>query len=253
MSNQFLISGVALGRLRLGRARAPSRGVRPADLRDRPHVVRDARIISTARRANGMIKRAFDFSAALAGLIFLSPAMLTIAALIKLQDGGPIFYGHTRIGRNGRRFTCWKLRSMRMDADAALAAHLASNPQAAAEWAATRKLKNDPRITRLGAFLRKSSIDELPQLWNVVRGDMSLVGPRPITREELDIYDKQRRYYLLVRPGITGLWQVSGRSRASYDRRIELDRQYLEGWSFLRDLEILLLTVPAVLSRDGAH
>ncbi|MDX2237312.1 MAG: sugar transferase [Hyphomonadaceae bacterium] len=250
MSNQFLLSGPVLGRLRRLGADGGQRPVR--DLRERAHIVRDARLVQTARRANGWVKRSFDVVASALGLLFVSPVLLTIAILIKLQDGGPVFYGHTRIGRNGRRFTCWKLRSMRMNAAQMLEEHLKADPVAAQEWAATRKLANDPRITKLGEFLRKSSLDELPQLWNVLKGEMSLVGPRPVTREELDMYGKQRRFYLLVRPGITGLWQVSGRSRATYDRRIELDRQYLEAWSFLRDIEILLLTIPAVLSRDGA-
>ena len=249
----FLESAAGLGRLRRGRSDLTQRTLRPGEPRDRAHVVRDTRLVMTARRANGWEKRTLDIVASALGLIFLVPAMLTIALLIKLQDGGPVFYGHTRIGINGRRFKCWKLRSMHVNSAAMLEAHLAANPEAAVEWAATRKLTNDPRITPLGDFLRKSSLDELPQLWNVLKGEMSLVGPRPVTRDELDMYGKQRRYYLLVRPGITGLWQVSGRSKASYDRRVELDRQYLEAWTFVRDLEILLLTVPAVLSRDGAR
>src|SRR5262249_26440825 len=161
---------------------------------------------------NGPVKRAFDFALATAALIFLLPVFVTVMALMKLTERGPIFYRHTRVGRQGARFECLKFRTMATDSEERLAHILQTDPHAAAEWQNSQKLKNDPRITRLGAFLRKSSIDELPQLWNVIRGDMSIVGPRPITRAELNRYGKDRRFYLLVRPGITGLWQVSGRS-----------------------------------------
>jgi lipopolysaccharide/colanic/teichoic acid biosynthesis glycosyltransferase len=139
-----------------------------------------------------------------------------------------------------------------MDSEQRLRDILASDPEAAAEWEASQKLRNDPRITAIGAFLRRTSLDELPQLFNVVRGEMSLVGPRPITRSELDRYGKERRYYLLVRPGITGLWQVNGRTNASYERRVRYDREYLEEWSWLGEFWILLMTIPAVLRTDDA-
>lgn len=229
------------------------RSSRPSSHGDeRRHVVTDPAIVFAAMRANGFGKRLFDICAALGALIVLSPLLATVALLIWLQDRGAPFYGHRRVGRQGKPFICWKFRSMIRNGDAVLKAYLADNPDADLEWRETRKLRHDPRVTALGTFLRKSSIDELPQLWNVLRGEMSIVGPRPITREELDRYGKERRYYLLVRPGITGLWQVSGRSTTTYDRRIELDRAYLAHWSYQQDIMILLKTVPAVLKSEGA-
>jgi exopolysaccharide production protein ExoY len=218
----------------------------------RDHVITDPRLIAAATRANGLFKRLFDFTAAAGGLLVLTPILLTVALIVYLGDRGPVLYGHKRVGRHGRTFKCWKFRSMVRNGDEVLAAHLAANPEAEREWRETQKLTDDPRITPIGAFIRKTSIDELPQLWNVLVGEMSLIGPRPITRGELDRYGKARRYYLLVRPGITGLWQVSGRSTTTYDRRVELDRNYLENWSYGQDAMILLKTVPAVLKSEGA-
>lgn len=218
----------------------------------REHAITDPRLIAAAARANGFGKRMFDFTAAAGGLIALSPLLLTVALIVYLGDRGPSLYGHKRVGRHGRQFKCLKFRSMVRDGDAVLARHLAENPEAEIEWRDTQKLIDDPRVTAIGKFLRKTSIDELPQLWNVLVGEMSLIGPRPITRSELDRYGKARRYYLLVRPGITGLWQVSGRSSTTYERRVELDRNYLENWSYERDAMILLKTVPAVLKSEGA-
>jgi lipopolysaccharide/colanic/teichoic acid biosynthesis glycosyltransferase len=141
---------------------------------------------------------------------------------------------------------------MKTDSEARLAHILMTDPQAAEEWQTSQKLRNDPRVTWFGNFLRKSSLDELPQIWNVLRGEMSIVGPRPITRAELNRYGKDRRYYLLVRPGITGLWQVSGRSSTGYEKRIRLDREYVEEWSWLGEIWILLMTIPAVLKTRDA-
>jgi lipopolysaccharide/colanic/teichoic acid biosynthesis glycosyltransferase len=173
--------------------------------------------------------------------------------LIKLGDGGAVFFEHPRVGRYGRMFGCLKFRTMVADSAGALQRHLMANPAAAQEWRETQKLTDDPRITRIGRFLRATSLDELPQLINVLRGEMSLVGPRPVTKEELEErYARDRRYYLLVRPGLTGLWQVSGRNRVSYARRIELDREYVREWSFIRDIKILFRTIDVVLKRDGA-
>ncbi|MET0183701.1 MAG: sugar transferase [Caulobacterales bacterium] len=200
-----------------------------------------------------MAKRAFDYSAALAALIMLAPALITVAALIWLHDGRAPLYGHQRVGRYGRTFRCLKFRSMIPDGGAVLQAYLEANPAAKEEWERTQKLENDPRVTPIGKFIRRTSIDELPQIWNVLIGEMSIVGPRPITRPELDRYGKERRYYLLVRPGITGLWQVSGRSETTYQARIKYDRDYLEQWSFVRDVWIIAKTVPAVLAARGAH
>lgn len=218
-----------------------------------PHRITDRRLIRKVRAANGRIKRGFDFALAALALLFLAPALLTIAAAIKLAEPqGRVLYRHTRVGRQGARFFCLKFRTMAADSDERLATLLHTDPEAAKEWEAAQKLRRDPRVTKIGAFLRKTSLDELPQLINVLRGDMSLVGPRPITRAELDRYGKDRRYYLLVRPGITGLWQVSGRSSAGYEKRIQCDRQYLEEWSWLGEIWILLMTIPAVLNTEDA-
>ncbi|MEL7471651.1 MAG: sugar transferase, partial [Pseudomonadota bacterium] len=161
-------------------------------------------------------------------------------------------FGSPRIGLHGKSFKCWKFRSMVVDADERLDALLASDPDAAREWAETQKLRNDPRITAIGRFLRKSSIDELPQLVNVIRGEMSLVGPRPVTRGELTRYDLNAIHYLLVRPGVTGPWQVSGRSNSTYEKRVQLDKTYALRRTFWSDALLLVKTVPAVLFGRGA-
>lgn len=214
--------------------------------------ITDPRLINLARKANGLAKRGLDIVGAIAALTIFSPVFVVLGLMVWAQDRGPMVYAHKRIGRYGRSFRCYKLRSMVLNGDEVLKAHLAANPEAAEEWRNTHKLTNDPRVTALGKFLRKSSLDELPQFWNVLKGDMSLVGPRPITRAELDRYAKERRYYLLVRPGITGLWQISGRSDSSYEKRIKLDREYLEHFSFLREFWILIMTIPAVIAAKGA-
>lgn len=218
----------------------------------RSHAITDKALIDLSNKANGLVKRVLEASAALAGLVILSPLLLTIGFLIWRQDGGSILYGHKRVGRRGRQFRCWKFRSMVRDGDGVLAAYLEANPAAREEWERTQKLAEDPRVTKLGAFIRKTSIDELPQLWNVLVGQMSIIGPRPITRPELDRYGPDRRYYLLVRPGITGLWQVNGRSNTTYEQRIAFDRRYLENWSYMQDLQILVKTPLAVLKSEGA-
>ena len=185
-------------------------------------------------------------------LVFLlAPAMGLIALAIK-RDGGPVFFAQQRIGMHGRRFGCLKFRTMVMDNDAVLKKHLAENPQAAVEWAASQKLRRDPRITAIGKLLRLTSMDELPQLFNILRMDMSLVGPRPIIEREIVRYGEDFPWYCAVRPGLTGLWQVSGRSDTSYARKVHLDAWYVRNWSFWQDLVIMLRTVPAVLLRRGA-
>ena len=186
-------------------------------------------------------------------LLLLSPLLALVAFLIWRRDGAPIFFGHYRVGHDGRIFRCLKFRSMLRDAEPALAALLARSPEARAEWQRDQKLLDDPRITPVGRFLRRTSLDELPQLFNVLRGEMHLVGPRPITVGELTRYGRVRWHYLSVRPGITGLWQVSGRNNTSYDRRVALDRQYVEQRTAWGDARILLKTVQVVLRRDGAH
>lgn len=220
--------------------------------RARAHLVFDRALIRTARGATGGGKRVFDFTLSILIALMATPFLLAIAVAIKMSDGGPAMFGHVRIGRHGARFICWKFRTMRVDAEAALARLLETDPQAALEWRTHQKLANDVRVTKLGRFLRATSLDELPQLFNVIKGDMSLIGPRPITRGELDRFGDQRRFYLLVRPGVTGLWQVSGRSRLAFADRVRLDRLYAETWSPWRDLTILIRTVWVVLRRDGA-
>lgn len=216
------------------------------------HRITDRRLIAKVRAANSGWKRAFDFAVAACALVFFAPAFLTIALLIKAHDNGPIFYGHRRIGRQSERFTCYKFRTMAVDAEERLAHILLTDREAADEWRESQKLRNDPRVTKIGAFLRRTSLDELPQFWNVLRGEMSIVGPRPVTRAELNRYGRDRRYYLLVKPGITGLWQVSGRSSTSYEARVRFDRHYLEEWSWLSEFWIVLMTVPAILNTRDA-
>jgi lipopolysaccharide/colanic/teichoic acid biosynthesis glycosyltransferase len=198
-------------------------------------------------------KRALDMIGAGIGLVLLSPFFLIVALMVR-ADGGPAFFAHQRVGRGGKLFGCLKFRSMVIDSQARLETLLANDPAARAEWEATRKLKNDPRITRIGRFLRSTSLDELPQLIYVLRGEMSLVGPRPVQEAEIDrYYGASAAHYMAVRPGITGLWQVSGRSETSYESRVALDVAYVSRPSMIADLTILLRTPVAVLSRRGAH
>ena len=199
------------------------------------------------------IKRTVDVC--LASLLTLAalPFALLIAAAIVLETRGPVFFCHTRIGKGGRRFRLWKFRSMVVDADAVLKKHLAENPSNVFEWLQSRKLKNDPRVTRVGRLLRRSSLDELPQLWNVLRGDMSMVGPRPIIEEETAKYGAVFPLYLQVLPGLTGLWQVSGRNDTSYRKRTELDSWYIHHWTIRMDFVVLLKTVRAVICGTGAY
>ena len=201
----------------------------------------------------GAIKRGFDVVGAVAGIVLLSPLFVMLAILVKFSDGGRVFYGHRRIGRNGHVFHCLKFRTMVENGDQVLADHFAKNPQSRDEWLATRKLQNDPRVTRVGAVLRKLSLDELPQIFNILRGDMSIVGPRPVVKDELELYGSASDFYLKSRPGLTGLWQVSGRNDVSYNARVAFDRQYVENWSFGSDLKIIIRTVPAVFSSRGSY
>ena len=196
-------------------------------------------------------KLTFDVALSSAALAFAAPVMLAIAALVGL-DGGPVFYAHRRVGARGRVFDCLKFRSMVIDGDAALQRVLAADPAAAEEWARTHKLRCDPRVTWIGRLLRKTSLDELPQLLNVLRLEMSLVGPRPIVSLEIPKYGEDIAYYYETRPGITGLWQVSGRSDTTYDERVRLDSWYVKNWTFWQDLSILARTIPAVVSGRGA-
>lgn len=198
-------------------------------------------------------KLALDKGFAVAALVLLAPFILVVAILLKAREGGPIIFAHTRLGKNGEPFRCLKFRTMLPDAESRLEAFLAADPDARHEWESLRKLTNDPRVTCLGRFLRKSSLDELPQFWNVLRGEMSIVGPRPITDDEAVFYGNRFGAYLAVRPGITGLWQVSGRSDTSYTERVALDVQYVRGRSFLLDCRIILRTVVVVFTQSGAR
>jgi Undecaprenyl-phosphate galactose phosphotransferase WbaP len=199
-----------------------------------------------------ILKRAIDLVLTTLILIAVAPLMLAIFVAIKLDSPGPALFGHRRIGRGGKEFRAWKFRSMISGAEVVLKDHLARNPDARAEWAASQKLKNDPRVTRLGLFLRKCSLDELPQLWNVLRGEMSLVGPRPIVQDEVARYGMDFEKYKWVQGGLTGLWQVSGRSDATYAERVNYDCFYVHNWSVWLDLCILFRTIGTVLSRAGA-
>jgi lipopolysaccharide/colanic/teichoic acid biosynthesis glycosyltransferase len=213
------------------------------------------RRLAAARTAlRPALKRLFDVAGAFALLAALWPALLLVAALVR-ADGGPALFAHERVGRGGRRFGCLKFRSMVVDSAGRLDALLAADPAARAEWGAARKLRRDPRVTAVGRFLRASSLDELPQLINVLRGEMSLVGPRPVQEAELAEHygPAAAAEYASARPGITGLWQVSGRCETSYATRVALDLRYLANPSLREDLRILLKTPSAVLARRGAY
>jgi exopolysaccharide production protein ExoY len=200
-----------------------------------------------------VVTRMFDVAVSLTLLVFLAPLMIIVAMLVVGTNPGPIIFGHKRLGRDGRVFHCLKFRSMVTDSQERLAVLLASDARARQEWERDHKLKNDPRITPIGAFLRKSSLDELPQLFNVLRGDMSLVGPRPIVMDEVKRYGRYFSHYAQVRPGITGLWQVSGRNNTTYRRRVAMDVAYSRSRSLLLNVKILLMTVPSVLLAKGSY
>ncbi len=205
-----------------------------------------------AKWSSRVLKRLFDVIGSLAIIIVLSPALIYISRKVK-KDGGPAIYGHERIGKGGQPFKCLKFRSMVINSKEVLEELLENDPAAKEEWDATFKLKNDPRITKIGRFLRRTSLDELPQLFNVLRGEMSLVGPRPIITAELERYNDEVDYYLLSKPGMTGLWQVSGRSDVDYETRVYLDAWYVKNWSMWNDIAILFKTIGVVLKKDGAY
>lgn len=200
-----------------------------------------------------LTKRCMDFLVAIVGGIVLLPVLFYLAVAVKMSSRGPIFYSHERIGRYGRRFRAWKFRTMFKDSSLVLDQYLEANPEQQKEWARDHKLRFDPRITRIGRFLRKTSLDELPQLWNVIWGDMSLVGPRPIVTEEIAKYGPYFGFYTMVKPGITGLWQVSGRNNTTYDERVQLDAYYVRNWSPWLDVVLLLKTIRIVLFARGAY
>lgn len=204
------------------------------------------------RPLGGGAKRLLDIFVASVALPLALPLMLVVAVVIMIRYGRPVIFMHRRIGYNGKPFNCYKFRTMIPDADRALEAYLANNPDAAREWKETHKLRHDPRVTLLGKVLRQSSADELPQLFNVLRGDMSCVGPRPIVDEELQRYGAAAADYLRTRPGVTGLWQVAGRSSVDYSQRVTLDSHYVRNWSIGYDLLILLRTAFAIIRFDDA-
>ena len=225
------------------------------DLRFEPEVSGGPHLIDGAAQASRInkslyltFKRVFDIVAVLASIPFVMPLVLLFALLVKL-DGGDVFFSQQRVGRNGRTFKCWKLRTMVPDAENKLQDYLSKDPAAKAEWDEFQKLRNDPRITRIGGFLRKSSADELPQLWNILVGDMSLVGPRPMLPSQRALYPGVAYYDM--RPGLTGFWQISDRNKCSFAGRASFDTLYARQMSFWTDMKVLLKTVSVVINGTG--
>lgn len=198
-------------------------------------------------------KRCFDLSFCVIGMIFIIPITVVFAIMIRCTSKGSVFYGQQRIGRDGRSFKAWKFRSMVSNADTVLKEYLEKHPELREEWEKDHKLRDDPRVTAVGRILRKTSLDELPQIWNVLKGDMSLIGPRPIVQAEIPKYRDLFDLYVQVRPGISGLWQVSGRNDTTYDERVMLDAAYVRNWSVWLDAWILIRTVRVVLLGKGAY
>ena len=204
-------------------------------------------------RANRLLKQVFDWCLTLVGTVCISPFLLLIGLWIHYDSPGPILFKHRRIGKGGKEFYCYKFRTMCMDSKEKLEELLETNPEAKKEWAANFKLKHDPRVTRSGNFLRSTSLDELPQIFNVLKGEMSLVGPRPIIKEEIHYYGKYIDDYYMVQPGITGLWQTSGRSDTGYEQRVQMDTWYVRNWDFWFDVVLLWRTMKVVIQRKGAY
>lgn len=204
-------------------------------------------------RSIGPLTRLFDIAFAVAAIVFFAPLMVFIAIAIAMSSPGPVIFAHSRVGQNGKLFPCLKFRTMVVNADEELQRVLKSSAAARAEWETDHKLKNDPRITPIGKWLRKFSLDELPQLFNILIGQMSVVGPRPIVIDEIKKYGKFFDDYCSVRPGLTGLWQVSGRNDISYDARVQLDVSYARNRTLLLDMKIVLQTVPAVIAFRGSY
>ena len=204
-------------------------------------------------RGSRFIKRFVDIIGITVGGIIAMPIILALALIVKLDSKGPAFYGHTRIGLRGKPFKAWKFRSMRVDGPKILEEHFKQYPERRLEWESTFKLKDDPRITKFGRFLRKTSLDEVPQIWNILKGEMTLVGPRPIITAEIEKYGAKYELFSSVKPGLSGLWQVSGRSDTDYEKRVELDIYYVRNWSIWLDIYIILKTVAVVLEGGGAY
>ena len=250
-SNSGTVSGSIFSHQESGSTLTEDVGSRVANL--------DTRIAQGSTRGPSTLftyrvfKRALDLFL----VILFSPILIlffaVIAAAVRISSPGPVFFSHRRLRGHGKFFTMWKFRTMCVNSAEVLEEHLAANPAARLEWHRTHKLKDDPRVTKIGTFLRRTSIDELPQLWNVFNGSMTLVGPRPIVAAEVEKYGPGFIAYCKVTPGITGLWQVSGRSSTSYERRIELDCAYVDNWSFLGDVVILFKTLITVVKQHGAY
>lgn len=224
----------------------------PSSLSERELISMAADLSAEQEIKSGWANRTLDIVLATSMLILLLPVMILAAILVAVTSKGPIIFKQQRVGLNGQGFGCYKFRSMRIDAEQSLARLLEAQPELRHEWNCSQKLNHDPRITPLGSFLRHSSIDELPQLINVIRGDMSLVGPRPIVPSEVPRYGRYITSYFSVKPGLTGLWQVTGRNDSSYRRRVAADVLYSRSRSLLFDLKIMLMTVPAVISGRGS-
>jgi exopolysaccharide production protein ExoY len=218
-----------------------------------PAAARPENRATDAAALGGAAKRSFDVAAALLAIVLLLPLLLLVALVVKLADRGPVFYRHRRVGRNAVPFQCLKFRTMVVNSDEVLRRHLAVNNHAAQEWRETRKLKDDPRITALGRVLRRTSVDELPQLFNILAGEMSVVGPRPIVDAEIVKYGATIAYYYSARPGLTGKWQVTGRNDVDYRRRVQLDQEYVANWRFTTDVRIILKTVVVVVASRGCY
>lgn len=199
-------------------------------------------------------KRFFDILFSSLILILGLPIFFLIALIVRFSSKGWVIYSQERVGRGGRPFKCYKFRSMYPDADTRLKELLNNSPMLQEEWDKNHKLKNDPRVTPIGRFLRKTSLDELPQFWNVLKGDLSIVGPRPVVKAEIQKHFKEKALFIFsIRPGLTGLWQVSGRSNTSYEERIKMDEEYVRTRSFLLDLKLVFLTIPALFFSKGAY
>jgi exopolysaccharide production protein ExoY len=207
----------------------------------------------SVRPVGGAMKRAFDIAFTSVAILILLPLLAGCCLVVLATSPGPVLFRHRRIGHGGRSFNCLKFRTMEINADRRLHEYLASSEEARYEWEAFRKLQNDPRVTPFGAFMRRSSLDELPQLFNVLVGDMSIVGPRPIIMDEVEKYQEHFGVYVSGRPGLTGLWQVKGRNTTTYAQRVAYDVQYLRSWSLWRDIWIILTTISEVCTGRGAY
>lgn len=205
------------------------------------------------RKINLVIKRFIDISIIVISSPVVIPVMIFLSLCVKLSSKGPVFYGHKRVGKNGKEIKCWKFRSMYKDSQKMLEEILLTNPEMKKEWEENRKFVNDPRVTKFGKFLRKTSLDELPQLFNILIGNMSFVGPRPVTKDELEKYGENANYILTVTPGLSGMWQISGRSDTGYEERINLDSYYIQNWSIWLDMWIIIKTIWVVLRGKGAY